>query len=486
MSTFTGNDALLSVEQAISRTRAYEGQLDISLRSAMDEAARLRREEFDAFRALARFKLDGLMREKVITGIDAAEQRALSMIEDHRSALEELSRRRDEAQHRLNEAEAQKHKRSEDLAQVLEALDKLRRRAADRIKDDPGWQAAEAAAEGARKVAANADKKASLSEKDLEEKRRPYENDPLFMYLWKKKHGQAEDKSSNLVRYLDGMVARLIDYASARVNYGMLYEIPVRLREHANEKQRDAEASQERVVMLERRALVGDGVEPIEAQAATATASVEAAAEVVAKITKELSQIEADRQHAVGAGYDAICAGAVDLLARELTQRDLQRLYQDALRTPPKEDDEIVVSISKTREALKKVDAEVGQVRTQIRETAQRRSELEGARDRARDSGLDNPMGNFGNAEDVIGQVIGGIIRGALRGTDLDRVLRDNYRYPAPRADPDFGGWERRTSFPNPWGRAGSADKGNGSDWRTGGSFFVPSRPLSKEQVSQE
>ena len=443
----------------------------------MDEAARLRREEFDAFRALARFKLDGLMREKAITDIDAAEQRALSMIENHRKALEELSRRRDEAQHRLNEAEAQKHKRSQDLAQVLEALDKLRRRTADRLKDDPGWQAAEAAAEEARKVAANADKKASLSEKDLEEKRRPYENDPLFMYLWKKKHGQAADKSSYLVRYLDGMVARLIDYAGARVNYAMLCEIPLRLREHANEKQRDAEASQERVVILERKALVGDGVEPIEAQAATATASVEAAADVVAKITKELSQIEADRQQAVGAGYDAIYTGAVESLARELTQRDLQRLYQEALRTPPKEDDEIIVSIIKTREALKKVDAEVEQVRTQIRETAQRRSELEGARDRARNSGLDNPVGNFGNAEDVIGQVIGGIIRGALRGNDLDRVLRDNYRYPAPRADPDFGGWERGSSFPNPWGRAGSADKGNGADWRTGGSFFMPSCP---------
>jgi hypothetical protein len=485
MSTFTGNDALLSVEQAISRTRAYEGQLDSALRSAMDEAARLRREEFDAFRALARFKLDGLIREKVITSIDGAEQHALSMIENYRRILEDLSRRRDEAQARLTEAEAQKHKRSEELAQVLEALDKLRRRTADRIKDDPAWQAAETAAEGVRKVAANAEKKASLSEKDLEEKRKPYENDPLFMYLWKKKHGEASDKSSNLVRYLDGMVARLIDYPSARINYAMLCEIPVRLREHANEKQKDAEASQERVVMLERKALVGDGIEPIEARAATATTAVETAAELVTKITKELSQIEADRQQAVGAGYDAIYTGAVDLLAQELSQRDLQRLYQDALRTPPKQDDEIIVSIGKTREALKKVDAEVEQVRAQIRVTAQRRSELEGSRDRARNSGLDNPMGNFGNAEDVIGQVIGGIIRGALRGTDLDHVLRDNYRSPAPRADPDFGGWER-SSFPNPWARGGSADKGSGSDWRTGGSFFMPSRPLSKEQVRQE
>jgi len=275
-------------------------------------------------------------------------------------------------------------------------------------------------------------------------------------------------------------VARLIDFAGARVNYAMLCEIPVRLREHANEKQRDVEASQEHVMMLERKALVDDGIEPVESQAETANASVEAAEEAVVKITGELRQIEAERHQATGSGYDAIYTSAVELLAQALIQKDLQRLYEDALRTPAKEDDELVMSISKTREALKKADAEVGQIRAEIREMSRRRTELEGARDRARNSGLDNPMGNFGNAQDVIAQVIGGIIRGALTGTDLDRVLRDNYRYPAPRADPDFGGWERGSSFPNPWGRAGSADKGNGSDWRTGGSFFMPSRPLSE------
>ncbi len=468
---FTGNDALFSVEQAISRIRADEGQLDSTLRSAMEEAARLRREESQAFGALARFKLDGLIREKVIAGLDATERRALAMIESHRAALEELSRRRDEAQRHLNEAEAQKHKCGQDLAQVLEALDKLRHRTADRIKEEPDWQAAQAAAAAARNIAANADQKASLSEADLAEKRKPYESDPLFMYLWNKKHGQAGDESGHLVRYFDRMVARLIDYAGARANYAMLCEIPLRLREHANEKQRDVEASQERVTMIERKALIADGIEPIEAQAEAGNASVKAAEEAVVKITAELRQIETGRQQEMGSGDDAIYTKAVELLAGALAQEDLRRLYQDALRTPAKEDDELVMSIGKTREALQKADSEVSQIRAQIREMSRRRSELEGARDRARNSGFDSPMGNYGNSQDVITAVIGGILRGAMTGTDLDRVLRDNYRYPMPRADPNFGGWNRSLPFPNPWGRAGSRDRGNGSGWRTGGSF---------------
>ena len=451
---FTGNDAAFSVEQAISKIRADEGQLDYTLQSAMEEAARLRREESQAFRTLARIKLDGLMQDKVIAGLDATERRALAMIESHREALEVLSRRRDEAQRRLIEAEATKHKCGQDLAEVFDALDKLRRRTADRIKEDPDWKAAQAAAEAARKIAANADQKASLSETDLAAKRKPYEDDPLFMYLWNKKYGQGEASSGRLVRYLDQKVARLTGYLGARADYAMLQEIPLRLREHANEKQRDAEASQDRLKKMEREALIADGIEPIETQAEAANTSVKVAEDAVVQITKELSQIEAERQQALGPGGDAIYANAVELFAGALAQEDLRRLYQEALLTPAKEDDELVMSIGKTRETLSKADAEVSQIRAQIREMSRRRSELEGARDRARNSGFDSPMGNYGGAQDAIAQVIGGILGGVLAGTDLDRVLRDNYRYPVPRADPDFGGWRRGSSLPDPWGRA--------------------------------
>jgi hypothetical protein len=465
---FTGRDALFSVEQAIGKVRNDESELDASLRSAMEDATRLRSEESQAFRTLARVKLDDLMREKVISHIDAAEQRALAIIDNHRKALEELSHKRDDAQQRLAQAEAKKHKCDQDLAQVLDELDRFRHNVAGRIKDDPDWRAAEAAAEEAKKIAANADQKASLSEADLAQKRKPYEDDPLFMYLWNKKFGQAEALSYYFVRYFDRMVARLMDYPGARANYAMLLEIPMRLREHANAKEKDATACQDRVMMLERKTLVAAGIEPIEAQAEAGTTAVKAAADEVVKMTSELAGIEAERQKEDGAGEGAVYNRAVEMLAQTLAQEDLGRLYQDALQTATKEDDEAVISIGKTREALNKADTDVSQIRTQIREMARRRVELEGARDRARNSGFDNPMGNYGSAQDAIGVVIGGILRGALSGGDLDRVLRDNYRFPAPRSDPDFGGWSRKASFPASWERSGTR---NGSGWSTGGSF---------------
>jgi hypothetical protein len=472
----TGREALFSVEQAISRVRSDEGQLDAALRSAMEEAARLRREETGGFRTLARIKLGVMVRDKVIDGLDATEQRALAMIEGHRRQIEALARRRGDAQIALDRAETGKHDRNQDLANAIEALDQQRDHTAERIKSDPSWKAAGAAVEAARKVAANADQKASLAEADLATKGKPYEDDPLFTYLWRKKHGQAEDTSGRFVRFVDRKIARLIKYQEARANYAMLQEIPARLREHAKNKQNDVEIELQRVAEIERKALVADGIEPVEARANAAHTAMKAAEAEVAKITAELQQVEADREKATGAGDDAVYDQAVSQLAQALAQEDLRQLYQEAVRTATNEDDQAISVISAARAALQKTDSEVAQIRTAIREMAVRRSELEGARDRARSSGYEDPRGTFGGGQEMIGAVIGGILGGALRGGALDQVFHDNYRFPSPRSDPGFGGSPGTQSWPNPWpqGRTGSsrgADSDASGGWRTGGTF---------------
>src|SRR5215211_5911284 len=125
---FTGREALSSIEQAISRIRSDESRLDAALSSAIKEAARFRREEAEGFRALARVKLDAIVRDHVITDLDTTERRALAMIENHRREMEDLARRRDSSQAALDQAEATKHDRNQDLANRLESLDELRHR----------------------------------------------------------------------------------------------------------------------------------------------------------------------------------------------------------------------------------------------------------------------------------------------------------------------------------------------------------------------
>ena len=79
----------------------------------------------------------------------------------------------------------------------------------------------------------SAERKAAQAEADLAAKRVPYEQDPIFMYLWRRGFGTPRYTSNGLVRSLDRMVARHVGYADASRNYAMLTELPIRLREHA-------------------------------------------------------------------------------------------------------------------------------------------------------------------------------------------------------------------------------------------------------------
>jgi chromosome segregation ATPase len=478
----TGRDALFKIEQAIGGARANEGRLEAALNSAMAEAARLRQQEAEGFRALAQAKLDQMTRGETIGHLDRVEQQAFDMIEGNRREIEELGRARDGRQADLDKAEAEKHERDQELADALEALEEQQERTAQRLESDPAWQDAKKAVDAAEVVAKNADEKASLAEADLAEKRQPYEADPIFMYLWNKKHGQSGDRSGTFVKFFDRKVADLIDYHKARPNYAMLQEIPLRLREHATKKQADVAAAQQRLANIERQALVADSIEAFEASLAKMQAAAQAAGETIVKLNSALDEIEAKRQKAMDADENVAFDRAVALLSDGLSREDIRELFKDALRTAGAADDQAVSSISAAREALQKTDAEVSQIRAEIREQARRRTELEDARDRARSQGYDNPRGSFGNAGgQILGEVLGQILRGAATGAVLDGVFRDNYRAPRRRrtSGPIFGGFPSGGKKLDPWGgggsgtwgRSGPSKGGRSGGWRTGGRF---------------
>jgi hypothetical protein len=471
----TGREALFSVEQAISHVRRDEHGLDEALRAAMAEAQRLRHDVAEGFRLLAHTRLDVIVCDRLIGDLDDTERKALAILEGRRREIDELARRRDEAQAALDKAEAAKHERDQELAGALEAVDEQCDRTSERIKTDGQWRSAKAAVQSGTQVAANADKKAAEAEADLAAKSKPYEDDWLFMYLWNKHSGKAEDTSSALVRFFDRLVARLVGYRGARANYAMLREIPVRLREYATNKQHDVDTAGAQVAALERQALIADGIEPLETHAETAFAAMTAAEQMVAKITADLGKIEAKRLWIIEADDEKGKGRAVDLLARALAREDLRELYQEAVSTKTTADDQAIYAISSAQAALQKADDEVNRIRGEMLEKARRRRELEGARDRARSAGYDDPRVTFGGGREIIGDAIGGILSGAMQGAVLDRILRDNYRAPRRRADPDFGHWVGAPSVASPWGRDGGAMRGAqppcGGTWRTGGSF---------------
>ena len=125
-------------------------------------------------------------------------------------------------------------------------------------------------------------------------------------------------------------------------------------------------------------------------------------------------------------------------------REDLGKLYQDAIKTPTKTDDQAILAISTARKSLQKADGEVTQIRSDIRELARRRGELEGARDRARHRGYDDPLGTFGGGQDMLGASDWRNPERCPAGR-RHRPLRDNYRAPFPGASSCWrqSGWRQ-------------------------------------------
>src|SRR3954470_10032586 len=310
----SGRQALATIEQTIGQARGEEARLDAALKAPADQVARLRAERMDAFRALARHKLDAMTQSGVVRALDAAERQALDLLAQRRQAFERLIERRRAAEQAVKDREAERHAKAAALEEALKPIAALRQQIEAQVRASPEWAAQRARIEDAPTIAAEAEKKAAQADADREAKRKPYEADPLFMYLWRKKFGTAEDRSGPLVRFFDRRVARLMGYDKARANYALLNEIPQRLREHAERMKAEIANAREQLKAMEREALVNAGIRPLAERARAAKAELDHAERRLSEAKDAL--LAFDREHDASVLYgEGPYRDAVELLA---------------------------------------------------------------------------------------------------------------------------------------------------------------------------
>lgn len=473
----SGRDTLAAFDSAISEARAGEGRLDAVLASATAEAQRLRSEQTDAYRALARLRLDAIAAQAVDARLDSAERRALQLMETARKALADLAARRDAATAEVARLDADQRAAETDLDAVEDEIAALARRTADASGHDADWRGARDRLAEAERIADEAAKKAETATADRVTKGAPYEGDPLFMYLWRNGFGTSAYRAGNVARFFDRKVAALVGYQDARPNYAMLIEIPARLTEHAERRRAEVEAARSALAAVERSKLEAAGVGPLDERRAAAVAVRDRIAAAAKLARDHLAALDQELALARSGSDKGGYAEALDLIAGELAQDDIRDLLAAAARTPDAQDDRLVRRIAELAAAIRKCDAEIAETRARAREMAGRRGELEAVREDFRRRGWDQPQVAFGN-ERIIGEMIGGLIGGVLTSPDLWRVLTEGYTT-RPRHTDSGGGYGGGPRFPMPGGMDDGPRGGNeaprggggGDGFRTGGGF---------------
>src|SRR5688572_9388924 len=105
-------------------------------------------------------------------------------------------------------------------------------------------------------VATEAERKATGAEAELGAKKKPYDDDPLFAYLWRRDFGTSAYKAGGIASAIDRIVADFIDFSSALRNYKPLIEIPLRLREHATARRAAVAEPHAVLSVIQRQALL--------------------------------------------------------------------------------------------------------------------------------------------------------------------------------------------------------------------------------------
>ena len=463
----TGTKLAGTIDAGLIDLRKQEETLSEHLRSAADMLKDHRSNQATAYRELAAMRLDDISSGNVVDTLDAAERGAVDLLERSGTARKELEASIADNREGIRSIETKMDAQGDAVAAAEQALDASEAKLQSKLAKSEAYRDQAAATEEAARIADEAERKTALSEEDRVEKGKPYEADPLFMYLWNRGFGTSDYRSWGIIKALDQWVARLCDYQGAQPNYTMLLEIPERLRAHTDRVVEKAREAIDALAATEQQARDSDGVTALET-------ALQNERDILAKLGEGLEQTTqalAAQELELGRfdrGEDEYAVQAFEVVAQELRRDSLRRLQHEALLTPDPRDDQIVSRIEDLEARIDEADEDVAMRQQSLRVLADRRAELEKVRKDFREQRYHTNDFKF-NDYGALQALLEGLLSGAVTGSQYWRELHRNAaRRRPPRTNLDFGS-RRYGRTSTSWGGGGSSRSSGG--FSTGGGF---------------
>jgi DNA repair exonuclease SbcCD ATPase subunit len=462
----SGLQVLGSIDEALLRAQQHAGDLDRRLGELNDRLLQLRKEEGESYRMLARVRLSAPDNDQLIQRLTAIDGRVRAALQQQSSSTTEIDSTIAAIEAEAKALQAERSRATAVVDQRQGALRAAEDATRQRLEQTPAYQQQMRAAQQADQIAVGAEQKTQQAENDRREKGKPYEQDQLFQYLWKRSYGTSAYAAGPFTRMMDRWAARLCGYDKARADYAMLQEIPRRLAEHAKRQREEAQAEAQRLAEMRQTALQGDE-ETAAPRAAVAEVEKQVDAiddKIEANGKKALDAFE--RRAAVTRGEDAATREAIEAIEAELRHQELRALRAEAQRTPTADDDAAIRRLEQLEAEETRLLAAIEQAKSDQATYRRQLTEIESIRRDYRRRGYNRGMFDSAGGA-LIGSLLGQLLGGAMsRDVFWDQV--DQHRQPLTqpgRWGGDFGG-----TGGGDFGGAGGGDFG-GEDFRTGGGF---------------
>ncbi|MGD1972603.1 MAG: hypothetical protein PVH37_05000 [Desulfobacterales bacterium] len=462
----TGRDTLQEINNHVLQAQFQIENADREMENLNSRLSKLRIEEADQFRQLAKFRLDDLSAGQMTARLDKVHHAVPTFLDQHKHALVELDHKLEQLKQSRQKLE-QQHESGINLRdKALETLQRQLEEIKKKLEQDQDYRRQKEKAVRAAEVTRRADEKASQSEADLASKGEPYQEDSIFMYLWQRRYMTPDYRANVITRSLDGWVARLIDYREARADYHMLNELPRRLREHADRAAEEAKRQQKTLQALEKQAAEKNGVGTSQTALEKAEAQLQQINDEIETHEKRYQELLAQKAD-FAAGKDQYTQKAVEILVAELENEDTLELYRQAQATPRPEDDTIVMRLHKLQQEQQETNKRISDLHAERQQHHKALEELTKLGDKFRRSNYDTRFSSF-PTNLGIGILLGEILRGGRSsGSAWDRIGKSQ------KWDfPDFGdsGGSGGGGFGG-FGGFGSGGGFGGGGFRTGGGF---------------
>jgi chromosome segregation ATPase len=434
----SGRDTLRSIDDALTQARSQVAELTGQLETARAELLACEQKQTGLYRALARVRVSEIAQRPMLDTLDEAERRVRELTERREQEIVALNKQLREQELARGELEKRRTTLDDTLSQASERVDALEAEIQEALQGDSKYQAQLQRCQQAETIARRAERKTETADMNRKEKGKPYEDDPLFMYLWERGYGTSGYKgSSGLIRRLDRWVAGLCGYQGARSNYAMLLELPQRLREHTVGVQTQAEQQAAELRELEEHAAALVGLDNARAAMTEADRNLAELDSEIEQADTRIAELEASSAQFSG-GQDTTSREAADYLSAVLREENLSTLMREARQTPTPDDDRIVEQIADLREQRHELEDKLEQERRVLRRFNARIGDLEKVRREFRNRRYDSSTSGFSDGA-LVGMLLSQFLGGVLNSRDLWRSIEREQRWYKRRSNPDFG-----------------------------------------------
>ena len=434
---WAGNSALRSIDNALQSVRNQTVQLNSQLANLTNVVGANQRQRLAIIEKIAQVRLSAIEYGELNSNLTAADKQVLQTLALREKALGQLNVKVEELNQSVLDTENNREQLLEKANQLAEQLVNIEADVQISLSDDDNYKAQLEKTSEANAVSHEAEQKVARAQTDMAEKASPYQADKLFMYLWERKYGTPDYKAGLFARFMDGRVAKLINYNETRVNYWNLTEIPKRLEDHANHVSDLADQEHEVLQQLERHALTAAGANDLDSQVENARDALDICDDEIESLENQLNDALTQRDRFIS-GQDDYLTESLAIISQALESNNMAAINRYVNATHSLTDDQLVIDLQNTDLTIKDALDNLEDVkRLQFSQNA-KLSELEMVRRKFKNSRFDDARSGFNNQRLVV-DVLGQFVNGLVSGSDLWNVIKRNQRYRQTRSSPTFG-----------------------------------------------